>query len=108
MKLQLLLLLLGWLGGARAAFTVDPATSSFIGADGRRHLFHGVNVVEKTHQFIPVSCSVRLKTRVGARTTCAKSGCQCVAVALQTGTWLHERVDVRVVVWQGRMVARAR
>ena len=35
-------------------FTVDRETSSFISqTDRRRYMFHGVNVVEKTHQFIP-------------------------------------------------------
>lgn len=44
------------LGLCSAGFTVDPETSSFISTiDGRRHMFHGVNVVEKTHEFIPTA-----------------------------------------------------
>ena len=38
----------------QGVLTSDPETSTFIAADGRRHVFHGVNVVEKTHEFIPV------------------------------------------------------
>lgn len=50
------------LGLCSAGFTVDPETSSFISTiDGRRHMFHGVNVVEKTHEFIPTATAEAFK-----------------------------------------------
>jgi hypothetical protein len=54
--LKAMLLVLLCVVGVQAAFRVDPKSSAFIGADGRRHIFHGVNVVEKTHYFIPGAC----------------------------------------------------
>lgn len=51
------------LQAAQSSFNVHPASSTFVGPDGRHHIFHGVNVVEKINPFLPHS-SGRFQSRL--------------------------------------------